>query len=167
MKRCPYCHEVIDEGAIICRFCGKKITGKEKDIWRDPRAGNGIAKWFVISFCAIVLIFCGMLINAKISNERYLAAHPTETPTTKPDTGSALFAYQACKESTVEILVSPSTADFQTFADVKYFESPRGTFVINYFVDSQNTFGATIRNKFSCNAKYSGEGSYIVKITPN
>ena len=57
----------------------------------------------------------------------------------------------ACEEMVRDRLKSPSTADF---SDVS--TSGFGPYIVRGSVDSQNSFGATIRSSFSCNLELSG-----------
>jgi hypothetical protein len=64
---------------------------------------------------------------------------------------SAYEAKSACKEFVQRRLKSPSTADFNMDAT-----GSGDQWTVTGTVDSQNSFGGTVRNTFSCEVRYSG-----------
>lgn len=67
----------------------------------------------------------------------------------------------ACRDWVTASLKSPSSADFSG-ESVTYVGS---TYVVLGSVDSENGFGAMIRNTYRCEATYDGESSRLVKLT--
>lgn len=73
-------------------------------------------------------------------------------------------AYDAAKQEMKLQLKSPSTAEFPS----PYDEGPKckvndnGSVIIQSFVDSQNSFGATIRTNFRCTVNQAGKVSDLV-----
>lgn len=60
-------------------------------------------------------------------------------------------AYVCAKFEVKENLKAPSTAKFQSFPDAVIYKEG-SYFVVEFYVDSQNSFGAMIRTDFKCKA---------------
>lgn len=78
----------------------------------------------------------------------------TEKPMPKKKDLSFMAVVQ-CKNYVKEKLISPSTADFPFF-DFKSNHIRNDIYVVRSFVDSQNSFGATIRTRWKCKIQYTG-----------
>ncbi len=74
-----------------------------------------------------------------------------------PDAAGNLttMAFVQCQDIVKGELVSPSTADFP-FMDFSANAAPDNLYIIKSYVDSQNGFGATIRTRWRCKARYIG-----------
>lgn len=73
-------------------------------------------------------------------------------PTTSDN---STMAFVQCKTFVKERLKAPSTADFPIL-DRESINMGDHTYVIRSYVDSQNSFGAMIRNKTFCKVKWNG-----------
>ncbi len=71
------------------------------------------------------------------------------------DDDFAYRAYVISKTMVKSNLKSPSTADFP-FSDYRYTRVNTNQIIIEGYVDSQNSFGATVRNSFNIELKYNG-----------
>lgn len=67
----------------------------------------------------------------------------------------------ACREWVQERLKSPGSADFSNESVENYGD----TYVVTGYVDSDNSFGASIRNEFRCKATNSGGSTQLVSLT--
>lgn len=78
-----------------------------------------------------------------------------QQPSNEP---SIAGAYEECKAMALQVLKAPTTAEFASLDDIEAVSldltSPDGPtkkeFKILGYVDAQNSFGAKLRNKFSC-----------------
>ena len=68
-------------------------------------------------------------------------------------------AYSYAKDFITPKLKSPSSASFASYGEQSNHVTYMGNneYRINSYVDSQNSFGATIRTKFSCDIKVVGD----------
>jgi hypothetical protein len=78
----------------------------------------------------------------------------------KPREFSSFAAEIACEDAVRDRLKSPSTADFPDTTARK--ES--GTFDVRGVVDSQNTFGATVRTVFGCTVTPIDADRYTITV---
>lgn len=78
-----------------------------------------------------------------------------QPPSTEP---SIAGAYEECKAMALQVLKAPATAEFASLDDIEAvgldLTEPDGPTKKEYkilgYVDAQNSFGAKLRNKFSC-----------------
>lgn len=74
------------------------------------------------------------------------------------------FAWSLAKSAVKESLKAPSTAKFPSShngQDIK--QTDANTFIVNSYVDAQNSYGAMIRSNFSVTIKKTGSNSYTVE----
>lgn len=66
--------------------------------------------------------------------------------------------YVMCKPYVENSLISPSTAEFPEYykVDIGTLRGTSNTYVVNGYVDAQNSFGAKIRTHYSCAIKHKG-----------
>ena len=78
------------------------------------------------------------------------------------DEGDAGTAQVMCREFIKDRLKSPSTADF---SDESPTETGKQTWRVSGSVDSENGFGAMIRNDYVCTIRYAGDDNWrLVKL---
>ena len=69
-------------------------------------------------------------------------------------------AYFNSQECVKELLKSPSTAEFPYGSEQFVTQIDEDTFIINSYVDSQNSFGEMLRTKYVCQITLTGNESY-------
>lgn len=97
---------------------------------------------------------------------------PSKSPT--QDTGSNYDAWHMAKRFVEDYLKSPSTASFGGGVFSDDFQDPNsrvkkatdGEYVVSGWVDSQNSFGATVRSSFVVRLRYEGGGTWKMVGTP-
>jgi hypothetical protein len=138
LQQCPECKGTVSSTANSCPHCGyiKKSKGSK---------GGCIPALIWIIVILIVFVFLiGVFTPSEV--EKF-------TPTN--DT-----AYHYAESKIKDMLKAPSTADFPSYSErVGHVQRLGNEFTINSWVDSENSFGAKIRTKFSCKVIY--EGDYV------
>lgn len=135
-KKCIHCKEDILSDAKICKHCGKAQPSK----------------------ASAIIMACVSIFIAYIMITSVIGGPNTQTNDRKIN--SQVFA----KEAIRKILKSPSTAKF---SDVQAYElsDEKDVWAINGYVDSQNSFGAMMRNVWEVQIDYrNGKGGTIESV---
>jgi len=128
-----------------CKTCNSSISTDAKNC---PGCGAKIIKktspitWLIAAF----LFFC--VVPPLISN-----LDPSDNST---------MAYIMVKKNVTANLVSPSTAEFPSRSN-EHVKRTGDVYYIDSWVDSQNRFGATLRNHFTAEIEQTGPNSWQLK----
>lgn len=117
--------------------------------------GNGallkvdFAVLYIVPYISISVHFSSPQPVITLSDE--MVSHPAEVQ-----------AYAACKIFVTERLKAPATAQFPEFEDVSWspVQARDGRYKIQAWVDAQNSFGALLREKFTCFADKLDDGRW-------
>jgi len=102
----------------------------------------GISKWWIV---AAVTFIAAMMLGGLILDEGDVASRADEYPADE--------ARYACHAWIREELKAPSTAKFSGGGAI----GTDGDWTITGAVDAENSFGATLRSTWTCNARVEGD----------
>jgi hypothetical protein len=107
----------------------------------DP--GGFVSRWW---FTGAFLVICALLGAGAVA----LTSSGTET-----GSGGAVMAERACKDFVKDRLKSPSSADFSATSS-----AGTGTVTVTGVVDSDNSFGASLRSTYTCTVVDQGSAGW-------
>lgn len=161
---CDICKNEIPLNSKLCPECGDPtpFTVAHKPKQENKKSQNthtpikmtksDIIGWRIfgiILFCSIVVVIALNILKPSNQLNKELAAK---------DLSSA--AIIMCQDLVEKQLKSPSTADFPWF-DRTIHKNKDERYIIKSYVDSQNSYGATIRTNWHCDIQYKGEGEEL------
>ncbi|MDR2269357.1 MAG: hypothetical protein LBF27_00510 [Sphingobacterium sp.] len=118
-----------------------------------PQNNNGCSGWVIVLVIILTIGYCTR--DKKEDSGNSSKTNNTESQIQE----NYLLAYIYAEDFIKERLKAPSTAkfpdDFERYKHVKYIGDNK--YQIISWVDSQNSFGAMLRTKFSCTIKIEGE----------
>ncbi|NQT78011.1 MAG: zinc ribbon domain-containing protein [Bacteroidetes bacterium] len=149
LVNCPECGKQVSDSAPTCPHCGYQLIDDEPVKYAQP-------KKFKLSFRGKVGIILGIVIVIIMIN---YCGDDSSGGGNKTKYYDGLDAYLEAQSFVKKHLKSPSTADFPYYNKVENNVKYLGTnkYKIESWVDSQNSFGATIRTKFSCTIIFVGD----------
>jgi hypothetical protein len=68
----------------------------------------------------------------------------------------------SCQQELQKSLKAPSTAKFSSYSETEVAKADADTYLVNGWVDAQNSFGAVLRARYFCTAGKSGDDSFAV-----
>lgn len=159
--KCEACYHYISDKATSCPKCGHPVdpahvTKSLKTIQDNnkKRIRSRLLGWSIVAGVLILLIYTCDISGSNVERK------PTVYGSGTTD---LLYAYSLTTDQVKEYLKSPSTASFaETRERVEHTEYVgNNTYIITSYVDSQNSFGAELRNRFTAKIKFEN-GEYRV-----
>jgi hypothetical protein len=142
---CDACKKEISKNAVICQHCGEPSQEK---VAEEPKKKfkNELTKSEQRNYLIATLIFLTIFV--------YFALNRDSSSSNKPENLTNMALIQ-CQNFVTQQLRSPASADFP-FSDFESNISTDNLYIIRSYVDAQNGFGATIRTRWRCKARYTG-----------
>ncbi len=129
-KKCKHCAMVIPSAASVCPYCRKKQSSSILGILG------------VVLLLLIIIPLCTGLLN---KNHRTSSSSPSD-----------FDAYFMSQTFIKKVLKAPATAEFASFSESSVGHLGTNKYRVTSYVDAQNSFGAKLRNHYTCDLQYSG-----------
>lgn len=141
-KNCGFEHSVVFDLNNVMKFKCPRCGAENRRRWTDRERTGAIIGAVVL--CLVGLLLFGML----------------KSCVNKFGMASEFDAYFAATEFVRRDLVSPSSADFETYDKKQVKKIGDNSFVVRGYVDASNSFGAKLRKTFECRLRYLGKDEW-------
>ena len=172
---CPECAKAIKKDFTICPYCRTEIkniikdevkNNDEFDLYKigsnektnqddNKKEWKPISTWKIV-IGIVVVIGIIVLFMSCFNN----TGNNSSTPTTKNAQSLEIEAFVRSQSVCEKYLKSPSSAKFPYYSSISVKRLEAGKYLINAYVDSQNSFGAMVRADYSVVITSTGKDTY-------
>jgi hypothetical protein len=150
---CPRCGQTNAIGRTECWNCKLQLSRSGPP--NSNLTANSTAKfswWNIIGALSCLVICVGLVIiwGSISGNEQPEAPH----------TPDATEAYVMSQDFVSQRLKAPSTASFPWISEATVTDQGLGEFTVTAYVDAENSFGAKLRQHYSCRMVYLGNDQW-------
>ena len=159
-KYCEHCGKEIDDKEVFCKHCGSKINEAKNEDKNKEEDYKPNTKTKSITSIVVTLVIFAIIVGVAFTCCGGGCGGDSKSD---KEGHSEVEAWVAAKIEVEDNLKSPKTASFPWSYEEYVTKINDNDFKVRSYVDSENSFGATIRTNFSCTVEFTGEDTYIVK----
>jgi hypothetical protein len=171
---CPECSRPIKKDFTICPYCRteiKNLGNSEPEIPQNkPKESEDNKPVYVNKkkeIMSVVGVFLGVIVIILLfmTCSGVFSGKSLSTPTTKSEKSLEVDAFVGSQMVVEKNLKSPSSAKFPLIIDSKVSvkKISENKYSVSAYVDSQNSFGAMIRNYYTCTVTLLNDNKYRVE----
>lgn len=159
MKPCPLCETDLQDGQLTCHKCGfmfasepVKVKTPQVNATSSQKLSPSMAACICVAIFASWWLFFGIQDNHVPAEPAMEEASYTGNDSSRADT-AGVFA--CAKQQLLSMLASPRSAKFPwVHTDAITHELSEGNYIVHSYLDAENSFGAMIRQEYTCTVRF-------------
>lgn len=154
MNKCGYCGLNCPETSKFCARCGYEFSS-------NP-AANIRVRWGPLEKIILASLACAVVVLWAISIARPVDPLPpgTLSGSSYRSSGDQAEATVMAEKFVKRYLISPGSAQFSSYSETTASYLGEQRWRVSGWVDSQNKFGALLRNNYICTMVYEGNSRW-------
>lgn len=148
---CPSCKKRIAMSANECPKCGHPIDDAAREHMEEQLKKEKTASIGCMSVVGAIVLF---IMLASIGSD--------ESGSYDDPCGDDVDAFTYAQILVKRRLKSPTTADFAWMHESSVKSSTCGLWTVHSYVDSENSFGATVRTHYLATVRYEGDDEWAL-----